>query len=83
MKRVAFFLGAALLAGCASDKNQGGAGTTPLDNTSMERKMEIGPQKTIGPAPEEESPATRGLDRNVPGPNAPDRGDKGHDPAVP
>jgi hypothetical protein len=79
MKGLSILLVAGFLAGCASNRNQGGVGTTPLDNVGMSSKMEIGPQKTIGPAPEEESPATRGLDRNVPGPNAPDRGDKGHD----
>src|SRR5437868_14988035 len=83
MKMLTVLMAAAVLTGCASNKNQGGVGTTPLDNTTMESKMEIGPQKMIGPHPEEESPATRGLDRNVPAPNAPDRGDKGHDQQVP
>jgi hypothetical protein len=79
MKKLSLLIVAVVLAGCASDNGQGGVGTTPLDNASMESRMEIGPQKMIGPHPEEESPSTRGLDRHVPGPNAPDRGDKGHD----
>ena len=75
--KILVFSLASLISGCASQPYQGGTGTTPFTNPQMDRKTEDGPLRRIGPSPVESSPSLRGLPETVPGPNAPDKGEKG------
>lgn len=85
MKRLLFSAGILALVsfGCATQSNQGGAGTTSFEDRGMSSKMEIGRQKVVGPDPEESSPSTRYSRSSVAEPNAPDRGDQGPAPGAP